>query len=608
MTPPRTPTVVVVSFAPRASRSARRLEVVARAVDAFTRHAGVSPQRTSAGSVSLMSTEPVLRDEHARLQAVLCRGIVTVDGRRLATLPPGTIDATRYLPPFGAIVVDPAHDSVLAATDSCGLRHVYQAEGDGWAAVSTSSQVLAELADSGPDDDAIGAFALTGMLLGTTTPYRSVRKIDAGEAVELCGGRTRHRAGSETVEGTAFPSRRHAVDAGVDAVRHAVQVCLDAAPDAALELSGGLDSRMVLAGIASEDRRGREAFTIGAPNSGEVTTAATLASLCSLHHVDVDLTGLGALAPQQADELVGRASRARDHSGNALALAVLDWAERRLAAQPRLNGQNGEFARGFFYPAQRDWRTPSDRLAAQLVRWRLLTNDRVDPWLLSQEFEHDSRRYVIDHVTQAFADSPLTWLQATDEYYLRQRMQRWLGAAYSTACMSRLVLPPFFHPAFITWARRASVRDKRNSRLFAQVLTALAPELADPPLSDRPAPRRLAYPNARDRLDRLAETGAKVKGKVQQRVSGAGKPPTGATALARAQVTHWIESPGRLERLRGCGYLDPRAIDGILRRERTPSPASIAFLVALLGIREFGTIPVRGGAAFNLSHSSTVGS
>lgn len=532
----------------------------------------------------LLSTEEVHRDAHGRLQALLCMRIITTDGRQLTALPPGSIDVSGYLPPFAAVVVDPATGSVSACTDPCGIGHLYWAEGDGWAAISTSSTVLGSMVGEGLDHEAIGTFALTGSYLGTSTPYRSVRKLAGGEHLDLCAGRVHRNTPRHARERSLYERRGQAVEAGVSAVRNAVQGCLRAAPDAGLELSGGLDSRMLLAAIDPSNRAERMALTIGAPESSEVRTARSLADKSGLRHVTVDTTGLARLDEIQVATLLENASRTRDHSGNPLALGVLDWVEQLAPQGPRLSGQNGEFARGFYYPAQLDRPGATPRLVKQLARWRILTNDHVDDWLLDPSCRDEMRAQTIAELQHWFSAAGGTWLQATDEYYLRQRMQRWVGIAYTTACTSRAVLAPFFHPEFLQWALRSRTRDKRASSLFAEVLTALDPTCAALPLSDRPAPVTLADPGPSDRARHALSIVRKAGHKVGQRISGQGRPPLGATHFARVQQRVWQSRPHLLDPLRELPFLSQEALSGVATGERSLSPNSVSFLVTLTGM------------------------
>src|SRR5690606_28970946 len=148
----------------------------------------------------------------------------------------------------------------------------------------------------------------------------------------------------------------------------------------------GLDSRMVLAAIPAGMRRGMLAVTVGPEHGDDQRIAAQLARRYGLDHRRVTHEGLIGLEPEQSLQLACAAAAARDCTGNPTALAVLDWQERSFEQRPRLTGQNGEFARGFYYAGQRAHAATTERLVDALARWRAFTNDAVDASLFVPGF------------------------------------------------------------------------------------------------------------------------------------------------------------------------------------------------------------------------------
>src|SRR5450631_3695922 len=75
-------------------------------------------------------------------------------------------DAARVMagltPPFAVVCCDGPARPVLAATDQLGHRHLYWCQGDGWAAMGTSSLALAYLAGAGMDKEALAVYGQLG--------------------------------------------------------------------------------------------------------------------------------------------------------------------------------------------------------------------------------------------------------------------------------------------------------------------------------------------------------------------------------------------------------------------------------------------------------------
>lgn len=579
-----TGTVVAVSFtadAPAAVRDA----VQRRAATALRADGDVVEQRSDDGCWLAVDVDAEARTADA---VVLTRGSFTVDGQLVTpaalTAEEAVATARRTVGPFAALVRDGR--DVLGVCDPYGLRGLYWHQGDGWAALGSSATALAAAAGAELDALTVGAFALLGSYLDDHTPFRGVRRLRGGEHAVLRAGRVRVAAGAPDPPGGPASSRRGLVAEGVAAARAGVEACLRAHPDAALELSGGLDSRMVLAAIPPAQRRERPALTIDHPGSGDAAVAAVLAERTGLRHEVVPAAALADLTPQQALALCRRAAREQDHMGNPVAQAVLDWVEDQLPQTPRLSGQNGEFVRGYYYAGQPPLQRPSPGAVRRLAQWRLLANERVDPALFAPGFHEEAVAATLQALVERFAGFPGGWLDRTDEFYLHERMARWVGTNYTAAARRRPVLAPFFHPDWVAWGRRAPARAKRGSRLFAEVLHTLDPALAAVPLENGVTPAGMAAPDLATTLRRAAITARKVRRKVEQRLRPSTKPAAGAPVLAAKALSALRSSPEALARLHDLPFLDGDVLDMVAEGRRDLDSVSLAFLVAVLGAVE----------------------
>lgn len=489
---------------------------------------------------------------------------------------------SRYAAPFAAVLRTP-EGHLAAVTDTRGLRHVYWHQADGWAVASSSSMALALLAGKAFDEASIGAYALVGSYLSDATPFKEIKKLDAGCMAVLLSGRVRRETyyTQQWGSGSSWP-RRPTISSGAEAVGDAVASCIAANPDAAFELSGGMDSRLVVAAVPPSIRRGRTAITIGGRASDDVKVARSVAKLGGLAHIVVDLDALADLDADSAVRLCAAASARRDHSANALAAGVLDWIEERLEGRSRITGQNGEFARGFYYAGQRAHSTTTRARVARLARWRIFANERVDEALFAPGFLGDVESSTIRLLQQLFRSYDTDWLRSTDAFYLNERMQRWVGTGYTASCTRRQILSPFFDPSFINWSRDAPAKMKRGSRLFAGVLCHLDAGLGAIPLESGSTPERLARPTLTVRASRASSKASKIVRKIGQRFWRApGTPPVGASLLARRILEAWTRNPQMLENLANVSVLNGRTLEQIAAGHVLVTPASIGMLTAL---------------------------
>jgi hypothetical protein len=279
--------------------------------------------------------------------------------------------------------------------------------------------------------------------------------------------------------------------------------------------------------------------------------------------------------------LADTAGRRRDYSGNCVSLGVLDWVEPRAGTQARFSGQNGELARGFYYPFQPASPRTTGTLARALVRWRLMANERASGGLFTAEATAAGVRRAIQ-TTVALLERPGgDWLTATDVLYLDWRMQRWVGTDWSAAEQTRPILAPFFHAPYIEWALGAPPRAKRASKLLAR------------PRRDRPRARAPA-----DRGRRLTALALRAADRRPSRAGpphreqGLGQDPpalrrrlrpgTGRCAAARAARTRGAGGRAhrprgrrpaavRVRRVRRAGRAAARGLAGDGRHAREPA-------------------------------------
>jgi asparagine synthase (glutamine-hydrolysing) len=489
-------------------------------------------------------------------------------------------------PPFAVASCVGQDQPVIAATDLMGCRHLYWHQGDGWAAVSTSALALACCAAAEPDAGAIAVRAMLGFHLGTSSPFAGIQKLGPAGLCVLSHGRVHATQYANPWPEQALPGRGAPP---ADLARRIACLLQSFAawsvhefPDAVIELSGGLDSRIQLAAIPPNRRTGLHGITLDAAGNNDGFIARRLASLTGLDHRVLSVAPLGDLTPARAWTLVRQSALRDDCSGNPVAHGVLDWAEERLGIQPRINGAGGETARGFYYPSQRQHPEASDRLTGRLARWRLMTNEAVDAGCLGADLAPWARSTAISEVQRILTGYQCDWLTSTDEFYTRERVVRWAGLRLSASSTERTVLSSMLHPDYVALARACPPSVKRNSRFMAMVLSGLDANLARIPLDSGYVPARLAAPTAADRARSCSVTGKKLVHKVHQRLASAGQPGVGQCVLSSLVVAHWRSEPQLLSGLPATGLADASWLSRLLDGGCPADPATVGYLANLL--------------------------
>jgi asparagine synthase (glutamine-hydrolysing) len=299
-------------------------------------------------------------------------------------------------------------------------------------------------------------------------------------------------------------------------------------------------------------------------------------------HTVTTFDGLDELSPGDAYELCISSARRLECMADPLALAALTYAEAKIEQGPRLSGVGGEFARGFYYfgPALP---VPVTKIATTLLAdWRIFANESVTTEALEPQFARWARDFTINEIYLLLAAADRDWFTATDEFYLRQRMQRWAGVTETAVCFDREVTNPMLDGRFLEIARSLPPRLKRNSLFLSRTLTQLDEELANIPLDGRPAPATFAYITLSNFARQSAATMGKIRRKARQRLIRAHRPPAGSEILVAKVVQHWQQDPDSLDCLTGLGIFRPEWLKKVTKGSIDPEPASVAMLINLL--------------------------
>lgn len=487
---------------------------------------------------------------------------------------------TRLLPPFAAVRAD--DDGVTMVADSMGFRPLFHTQpgSDGAAVLSSSALAAARVRCAALDPVAVGTQSLLGWQLGQRTLFDGVVKLAPGAAARL---------DSNGVELRVAQTRQpevlgidEAVTRAASLLRTSLAAVLDEHPDAVLQLTGGLDSRLLLSAIPAHRRRGLHAMTLGVPGSGDVAIARAISEHYGMRHRVHGLADLGALTAAEAWEATRDAAERLDAMSDPVAFAALAVAERSFAQGVRISGLGGEVARGFYYVGRVQDRTYTAADASRLARWRMFVNEAVEPGLLTGEFAGWALAESEREVFEALLDGGPEWFRATDALYVRHRMQRWAGATDTAVGAERVVINPMLDPAFLDIAAGLTPQEKAGSRFLAALQMELDPELGRRPLDGRPAPAAYADPALWQPVVQAAGTGRRLARKALQRLRRGNRPPAGGEVLASKVVEHWRAHPHLLASLAGLSFLEQDWLEQVLRGERQPKPSAVGFLTALI--------------------------
>ena len=375
-------------------------------------------------------------------------------------------------PPYAVVLKEREGAPVEVAVDRCGLQHLYlREERDGTVWISSSLLALAEGLGGTLDADAAAEWLGAGHFVSERTMVREVRKVGAGERLELGAG------GCRTV--ARWRPEPPGREAGDDELRTAFLAAVRAGhgePATAAELTGGLDSRLVLAARLVLGL-GALSWTIGDPESPELRTVRRLQRVAGFEHVAAPVPLEPGVDPVA---LVRRMHALADGEVNALEYAPLlqAWPRAEGRWQVSLSGAGGETARGYYYAAIKDGRVSGEALASKLAGH---TGPAVAA--ISRERFPDPHAPLRAAIDGFLADARVTTPEnVLEDVYLRTRMQRFAGRNTSTTGYFYRQSLPFFDNEVVATLLALPRERKDDGQVVRDAVAAWAPALARIPL------------------------------------------------------------------------------------------------------------------------------
>jgi len=226
---------------------------VTRGMDRHSR--GEQPLVSEDGSTSVWLDGEVFDDDGMR-RGLMKRGHIFRDDSTPAELCLHAYDeyGARFLPrlngSFLLVIYRPKVPELLIANDRCWTRPLYLYEGNGDLAFSTqlSALIRHRAVRSDLDSDGLVEFLVFTRIMGGRTLYRGIRKLPSASAVTCRKGHIQiKRYWDPPATQTRWPSFSAAADELAARIRIAMRRLTSDGRDYGLMLSGGLDSRTMLA-------------------------------------------------------------------------------------------------------------------------------------------------------------------------------------------------------------------------------------------------------------------------------------------------------------------------------------------------------------------------
>jgi hypothetical protein len=385
---------------------------------------------------------------------------------------------------FAIAFGDCAGEEAGLITDRLGSLHIYLTTVDTCLVVSTSSLVLAALAQPEWDPDGCREFLSVGTIYEKRTLFRGIEKLPPATVFRFRNGRLHAQSKYWNLGSVMYDAAPERGD--VPRLAEALEeVIVDIDRNFArpvMDLTGGFDSRAILGAML---RAGRRFDTVvnGVEDLPDVVVSKRIAGEFGLRH-------------RHQTSLLDTPQRIWDAAKDALAFTdgeydvllynrVLD-VHSRLAGDfdLSLNGSNGEIAKGYWW-----------ELLFPFIGWKGHFDDRrvaaarfafegEPPGLLAHRYDEDLPAHftgIVRRANQGLERHPNT--ARLDNLYLTLRMQRWQGRIASATNRVWHCTSPFMWRRPMEAALSAPPRMRVRHRMTRRLIEYLDPKLAAIPLT-----------------------------------------------------------------------------------------------------------------------------
>lgn len=243
----------------------------------------------------------------------------------------------------------------------------------------------------------------------------------------------------------------------------------------ALELTGGIDSRLVLALGLHRGKRPRLAITLGEEGDPDVRAARALCDHFCISHLVLPVV----IDPNRLAEDVQMFVRRSGYFSNGTAYGWLPAVFRRLADERRgqITGTGGECATGFYY-------TPADPFLDRVpmvdlwIRWRLQIPGNRARELFCDDIASSLGTLAAEDARLSLTRGALSWRARLDRFYCEERIRQWAAPVLMASGHWYEVSSPLLSNAYQRWAASRTPRERAGRKAQRELIARLHPDLA----------------------------------------------------------------------------------------------------------------------------------
>jgi len=408
---------------------------------------------------------------------------------------------------FGDAALQISAQKLTAGAGRLGAEHVFVGPSvDAFECVASDPSLVAAVVGVDPDWTALTEDIRLGYRLGRRTPFARVHRLCANESAVAEG----HAGRVEELVPESLTADE-AIERLVETARTTIE------PAAAFELTGGVDSRLVLAVALAAGVKPELAVTLGPEDSEDVLLARALCDAAGMRHERIEIR-----ADASALYEDGRAfARASAFGANVVNYAWLPsvYEHMNTLRSAQVSGVGGECS-GSFFDTRLDPYIARLGLDAWWLGQRLSVPGAVGaPTLFTGPTASRVRRETGEDLASAVRGNA-AFRRRLDGVYRQQRIRQWASPVLRASSAWYGVRAPLMSDPYVAWA--LSLSDEHRGRpAQRELIERLGVTI-----------RGVPYTTGRARVSRGARVWKKLK-KYAGRLAGApGRPVMGEVMTA----------------------------------------------------------------------------
>jgi len=383
---------------------------------------------------------------------------------------------------FVLIIYDLKQAEVTIVNDRYGLRPLYYNMSDGKLLFASEVKAILEVPafDKKLNEDTIAEFFAFGEILGNKTFFEGIETLPPASVLTYDGKRISIKQyWDPDYEPDYSLSQDEIAEQLVQAFRKAVDIRMRDNLRYGVSLSGGLDSRVVLAAIDKSQRHRVTTFTFGVSGCDEIKIAKMVAREAGVSHRVIELV---------PEELVSYAEEVVHLSDgmDTIDVTFIPYFYNRAREQVDVfsNGTGLDILLGglFLNRLGLNARTTSD-LVVNYIDGRLLNGRLLSDKAMSNLFVPDYYRRFKEDLTNSVKEAfehigGERAVDKWDRFVLQNHMRRFTILGSVIARNKIEDAPPGLDNNFINLVSQIPLELRFNHRIYREFLTKLAPELA----------------------------------------------------------------------------------------------------------------------------------